>query len=65
VVASSFVVPGGVCIAVVGVIFKAFSLSACCIGLIVHFAVSAFVHLESISSSASLSTTAMITTPGV
>jgi len=65
VVASSFVVPGGVCIAVVCVVFRAFSLSACFGGMIVHFAVCAFVLLASVSSSASPSATATISAPGV
>ena len=55
VIACSLVVPGGVCVAVV--VFSAFSLSACFGGMIVHFAVCAFVLLASVSSSAPSSVT--------
>jgi len=56
-VASSFVVPGGVFIAGVCVVFSVLSLSACFSGMIVHFAGCALVRLASVSSSASSSST--------
>jgi len=74
VVASTFVVPGGVCTAGVSTagvcdVFSVVSLSACFGGMIVHFAVCAFVLLASVSSSTSASatssTTATISATGV
>jgi hypothetical protein len=51
VVASTFVVPGGVCIAGFCVAFSMLSLAACFGGMIVYFAVCAFVLLAFVSSS--------------
>jgi len=69
VVASSLIIAGGVCVAVVCVIFCAFFLSACFHGMIVHFVVCEFVLLASVSSSASSSiresATATISASGV
>ena len=56
-VASSFVVPGGVCITVVCVVFSAFSPSTSFGGMVVHFAVCAYVLVASVSSSTSASAT--------
>ena len=60
-VASSFVVPGGVCIAGVYDVFSVLSLSVCFGGIIVHCAVCAFVLLVSVSSSTSASATTSAT----
>jgi len=49
VVVSSFVVPGGVCIILVRVLFSTLSLSAHFGGILVHCVVLAFGLLESIS----------------
>jgi len=57
VVACSFIVLRGVCIAVVCVIFGPFSPSTCFGGMVVHFAVCAFVLGASVSLSASWSAT--------
>jgi len=57
VVASVSVVPGGVCIAGVSVVFSVLFLSACFSCMIVHFAVCAFVLLVSVCSSPSTSAT--------
>jgi len=69
VVGSMFVVPGGDCTASVCVVFSVLSLSACFGGMIVHFAVCAFVLLASVSSStsvlATMSATATISAAGV
>lgn len=57
VVASSFIIRQGVCIASVGDAFSVLSLSACFGGMIVHFAVCAFALLASVSLSTSESAT--------
>ena len=57
VVACSLIVPGGVCITIVHVIFSVFSLSAWFGGIGVQVAVCAFVLLLSVSLSASSSPT--------
>jgi hypothetical protein len=57
VVACSLVVLGGACIAVVCVVFSAFSPSTCCGVMVGHFAVCAFVYTASVSSAGSSSAT--------
>jgi len=57
VVVSSFVVPGGVCIGIVWVVFSVFSHSACFGGMVAHFAACAVVLLVSVSSSTFTSAT--------
>jgi len=58
----SFIILGGVCISGVCVVFSTFSPSACFGDMVVHFAVSAFVLLASVSSSTSSSATLSATT---